>query len=130
MTDGLSTILLRAPPGDLTDSGDARTIKYRDWAKTCSIAGHSPGLAARLVLSRKTRSARSRYHGFAKRCNPLCSADANLWSPAWLYEMNAAYAIMYSNVVPTPAQLVPGSLFDLGAVLWLYPNRKCHVPVC
>jgi hypothetical protein len=38
----------------------------------------------RLVVSRKTRTARSLYHGRANRCNALCSAGASLPSAAWL----------------------------------------------
>lgn len=54
---------------------------------------HRPGSAVRLVLSRNTCNCRNRYQGFANRCSADCNAGASLPSAAWLYEMNALYAI-------------------------------------
>ncbi len=48
-------------------SGEASSTKNVDAARPRSIEDHSAGVAARLVSSRKTRIARSRYHGLAKR---------------------------------------------------------------
>ena len=52
--------------------------------RMATIAVHSDGDAARLVWSRKTRSARRRYHGLPSRCRPCCSRGARCPSAAWL----------------------------------------------
>ena len=64
----------RSTQCEAADSGDARSTKKRACSSARSIAGHSSGEAERLVLSRKTRSARSRYHGFASERRPACRA--------------------------------------------------------
>ena len=56
----------------------------RDWASACSIEGHRLGVAARLVSSRKMRSARRRYQGLPSFCITDCSAAPTGLSLAWL----------------------------------------------
>jgi hypothetical protein len=67
---------------DRAASGEAINTNHVDEANAISIDDHSPGLADRLVVSRKTRSARMRYQGFANPCNPICNARANSPSSA------------------------------------------------
>ena len=62
----------------------------RDACSASTIESQSAGLAEREALSLNTRSERSRYQGFAKRCKADCRADAICGSASWLYEMNAS----------------------------------------
>src|ERR1700756_631649 len=77
--------------GDLADEGDARSKKYSDSARACSIERQSAGLAERLVLSRKIRIERRRYQGLANRPSDDCSDAANRSSESWLYDTKALY---------------------------------------
>jgi hypothetical protein len=61
---------------DAAASGEASRIKKRDSPSARSIVGHRCGVAERLVSSRKTRSARRRYHGLPSFCTTDCSAAA------------------------------------------------------
>jgi hypothetical protein len=74
----------RLTHGDRAASGEAISTSQAEEANAFSIEDHRPGLAVRLVVSRKTRSARGRYHGLANRSNPVCSAGAKAPSSAWL----------------------------------------------
>ena len=76
--------------GEAAASGEASTIRKREWPSACSIDGHRVGVADRLVSSRKTRSARRRYQGLPSRWITDCSAAAIGLSLAWLYEMKAS----------------------------------------
>ena len=79
----------RATQGEAAASGEARRMKWREAASACSIEAQRWGLADNEASSRKTRSARARYQGLAKRCRPFCRDGASRPSPAWLYEMKA-----------------------------------------
>jgi hypothetical protein len=74
-------------------------MKKRDPSIPCAIDDHKLGSADRLSSSRKTRSARVRYQGFANRCRPRWSATAISLSAARLYEMNALKAFPRESVV-------------------------------
>ena len=76
--------------GEAAASGEASSIRKRDCASACSIAGHRLGVAERLVSSRNTRSARRRYQGLPSFCTTDCSAAAIGLSLAWLYETKAS----------------------------------------
>jgi hypothetical protein len=59
-------------------------MKNFDEARAASIDDHNLGLADRLVSSRNTRIARSRFQGLTNRWSALWRAGASLPSRAWL----------------------------------------------
>jgi hypothetical protein len=65
-------------------------MNQREPSSAPTIELQSAGLADRLASSRKMRSERNRYQGFAKRCNPVWSAGASFPSTSWLYERKAS----------------------------------------
>ena len=65
-------------------AGDASRTKYRETSSARSIIGHSSGLAARLVVSRNTRSARRLCQGLPSDPSAACSCGASRPSAAWL----------------------------------------------
>jgi hypothetical protein len=72
----------RSTHGDRAASGEAISTSHAEEASAFSMDDHRPGWADRLAVSRNTRSARGRYHGFANRSNPTCSACAKVPSSA------------------------------------------------
>ena len=76
--------------GEAAASGEASRIRKRELPIACSMEGHRLGVAESEVSSRKTRSARRRYHGLPSRWITDCSAAAIGLSLAWLYETKAS----------------------------------------
>src|SRR5262249_15894976 len=83
-----------ATQGEAAASGDASTIRKREFASACSIDDQRPGVAESEVSSRKTRSTRRLNRGLPSRWIADCNADAIGLSLAWLYEMKASYRAM------------------------------------
>src|SRR5215467_14420277 len=83
-----------ATQGEAAASGDASTMRKREFASACSIDDQRPGVAESEVSSRKTRSTRRLNKGLPSRWIADCKADAIGLSLAWLYEMKASYRAM------------------------------------
>jgi hypothetical protein len=65
---------------DAAASGESSRMNHADRSICRSIEVRRSDSGARLDMSRKTRSARARFHGFAKRSRERCRRAANATS--------------------------------------------------
>ncbi len=69
---------------DCADAGDISRMKWFDASSARWMLGHRPGSADMAASSRKTRVARSRYQGLARRCSASRMLGATSSSARWL----------------------------------------------